>query len=555
MDNDNDHKGFLLDLYLNSFNKRSFDSFTPAETSEKAETIVRQFLDLIQDYPAASLEKNGIIPDDLWNGMKQIGLFGLNIPEPYGGVGLTVSQYLKVLRVIAGIDLALAIIPMAHLSIGLKGVLLYGDEGQKRLYLPKAASGEMIFAYALTEPKIGSDAQHVSTTATLSDDGRSYILNGQKTYITNGGYAGGLVVFAQMDPAKPGFMGAFIVETATEGVQIGKDMPKMGLTISSTTAISLKDVHVPKENLLGKPGDGFKIAMSILNYGRLGLGAASIGVMNRSIDEMLKRSSKRIQFDRPIKDFELIQEKMVRARVWCAVAEAMTEFTAEQLDAEPFANMTIESSHTKLFSTTRAWETLYDAMQTAGGAGYLATQPYEKLMRDFRVTTIFEGTTEIHSIYPSLFLFRMLSKERKLKKQGTVKFFLSMLGRLFKRPSIGLHYKDKTLQKAVSYVHKNAKRIRHMLVFGAILHGRKLINKEFYLRKITHLSLYLYGTLCMLAMISGHQKKDQDVSREVRLLSYFLEDAKVAWRENSHFFESKKEKLHHRIFHDIDTVT
>ena len=161
----------------------------------------------------------------------------------------------------------------------------------------------MIFSYALTEPRIGSDAQHVETMAELSDDATHYVLNGQKTYITNANYAGGLTVFAQMDGKRPGFMGAFIVETSWDGVKIGKDMPKMGLKASSTAAIQLKDVRVPVENLLGKPGDGFRIAMAVLNYGRLGLGAASVGMMDQSLKDMMKRATTRIQFGVPIGDF------------------------------------------------------------------------------------------------------------------------------------------------------------------------------------------------------------------------------------------------------------
>ena len=221
-------------------------------------------------------------------------------------------------------DMALALTPTAHLSIGIKGILLFGTEQQKATYLTQAAIGEMIFAYALTEPSVGSDAQHIQTRAALSGDGSHYILNGQKTYITNGGFAGGFTVFAQMDPEKPGFMGAFIVEAALDGVKVGGEIPKMGLKISSTTPVSFTDVLVPVQNLLGQPGDGFKIAMTILNYGRLGLGAASAGAMDQSLEDMVKRSSLRKQFGMPIREFELIQEKLVRTAAHSFAAVSMT---------------------------------------------------------------------------------------------------------------------------------------------------------------------------------------------------------------------------------------
>ena len=284
--------------------------------------------------------------------MGEVGLFGLTIPESYGGLGFNLWEYLGVVEELARLDISAGLISLAHLSIGVKGIVLFGTELQKRKYLPPAASGDMIFAFALTEPGIGSDAQHIETTATLSGDGSHYILNGRKTYITNANYAGGLTVFAQLDPKQPGYMGAFIVETDREGVRVGKDMPKMGLKASSTAAIQFKDVRVPVENLLGRPGDGFKIAMTILNYGRLGLGAASAGMMRQSFEDMMHRSSTRIQFGVPIGDFPLVQEKIVKTRVYGFVSSSMNDFVAGLLEESPLRNVAIETSHCKLFGTT-----------------------------------------------------------------------------------------------------------------------------------------------------------------------------------------------------------
>ena len=222
-----------------------------------------------------------------------------------------------------------------------------------------------------------------------------------------------MTVFAQLDPKRPGFMGAFIVETGWEGVRVGKEMPKMGLKASSTAPIQFKNVRVPKENLIGRPGDGFKIAMSVLNYGRLGLGVASTSLMSVSVRDMLERASSRIQFQVPIKSFQLVQEKIVRAEIGAAVSSAMNRLVAGLLQSEPLFRAAIETSHCKLFGTTRAWDAVYDALQVAGGAGYLKTLPYEKRMRDFRVATVFEGTTEVHSIYPALLGMRQIQKAFK----------------------------------------------------------------------------------------------------------------------------------------------
>jgi acyl-CoA dehydrogenase family protein 9 len=372
-------------------------------------------------------------------------------------------------------------------------------------------------------------------------------LTGKKTYITNANYAGGLTVFAQMDPDKPGFMGAFIVETAWDGVKIGKEIPKMGLTASSTATIHFKDVRVPKENLLGEPGDGFKIAMTILNYGRLALAAASNGMMQQSLDDMAKRSSVRTQFGVPINHFELVQEKLVNARVNSWVGSAIMAFTAGLLENNPLALAAMESSHSKLFGTTRAWDTLYDAMQVAGGSGYFSTQPYGKRMRDFRVTTIFEGTTEIHSIYPALYLARNLSKRMlAYSKHRPLQLFFLLKGML-KRPRLKIAIKNSGTHRALRLARANARRIHFMIHAGLLRYGEKILEKEFFLRKITTLSLYFYGLLAGLVKIENSENSGKNIDEDLNFLAYFVEEARENRNRNRILYSSRKEQLHKEI--------
>ena len=277
--------------------------------TERVRLLLQEYRELLQLFSPEQIEASGRIPPDLIRRMAQEGFFGISLPVEYGGLGFDAWEYMKLIEGAALIDLSIAIVFLAHLSIGTKGIELFGNEAQKKKYLVAAASGEMIFSYALTEPKIGSDAQHIETAAVLSEDGKGYILNGQKSFITNANYAGALVTFAQMDRLRPGYMGAFIVETSWEGVKIGSDMPKMGLKASSTAPVQFRNVMVPVENLLGEPGSGFRIAMTVLNYGRLGLGASSSGIMNVSSRDMLKRARSRIQFGVPIETFPLIRER------------------------------------------------------------------------------------------------------------------------------------------------------------------------------------------------------------------------------------------------------
>ena len=545
------YENFLINAYFDSLDSDRFNSFREFEANETIEVIIQKYLDVNSEYAASSLEEKGTVPADLMKKLGRNNFFGLTIPRKYGGVGLNLRQYLHIVETLASQNMSLGILALAHLSIGIKGIVLFGNEKQKHKYLVPAASGEMIFSYALTEPQTGSDARNIQTVATVSEDGSHFILNGSKTYITNANYAGGLTVFAQLDPDKPGHMGAFIVETAWDGVKVGQDMPKMGLKASSTAAIQFQDVKVPKENLLGRPGDGFRIAMVILNYGRLALGAASAGMMKQSLLDMNDRAASRKQFGVSINQFELIQEKMVKARINGYVASAMTTFTAGMLESNPTATVAIESSHCKLFGTTRAWETVYDALQVAGGSGYLTTQPYEKRMRDFRVTTIFEGTTEIHSIYPALFVLRTLSKRLQAEKSGRLPQFLGLVKKFFYRTRWPVAFDEKMMNRALRFAKASARRIRLMILVGFLIYGESITRQEFFLRRISTLSLYVYGIIAVLAKLEAARKSGRRIKAELNILAYFLEEARHTRKLNQRVFSTRQERLHRKISSEI----
>ncbi len=547
------YENFLMNLYFGSLDAELFAGFQEFQVDESTRGIIQNYLEVNSEYPASVLEEKGMVPAELLEKLGRNDFFGLTIPRQYGGVGLSLRQYLHIVESLVSKNMSLGILALAHLSIGIKGIVLFGNEEQKRKYLVPAASGKMIFSYALTEPRTGSDAQNIETVATLSEDGKHYILNGTKTYITNANYAGGLTVFAQMDSARPGFMGAFIVETAWDGVKIGKDMSKMGLKASSTASIQFTDVKVPKENLLGQPGDGFKIAMVILNYGRLALGAASAGMMKQSLEDMTKRSADRTQFGVPINTFELIQEKMVKAEVHGYVSSAITTFTAGMLEKKPTALVAMESSHCKLFGTTRAWDTVYDALQVAGGSGYLTTQPYEKRMRDFRVTTIFEGTTEIHSIYPAMFVIRTLSKRLQASASGRLSQLAKLVKELFRRTRWPIAFNGKTVNSAARFARASARRIRLMILIGFLIYGQSITHKEFFLRRITTLSLYLYGVIAILAKLEAARKSGRSTESDLNILAYFLEEARQVKKHNLHIFPTRQERLHKKISSEIVT--
>ena len=536
--------GFLENLYQGRYSKSLSFPYAGSADEKKIHDFLSRFRDATAGYDPHRLEQMHSLPEELMARLKATGIFGLDIPVEYGGLGFTLTEYLRVIEELAGSDLSLAIIPLAHLSIGMKGILLFGSEEQKRRYLPRAASGELVFAYALTEPKTGSDAQHIETAAVPSGDGGFYILNGTKTYITNGNYAGAFTVFAQLDPEKPGTMGTFVVERAWEGVKVGSDMPKMGLAVSSTTPIVFRQVRVPAGNMIGGPGDGFRIAMTILNYGRLGLGASAAGLTARSLADMQQRAAGRKQFGLPIKSFELIQEKLVNARAHGFASSAMTYFTAALLEQDPLMNVMIESSHCKLYGTTRCWDTLNDALQTAGGSGYLATLPYEKRLRDFRVTTVFEGTTEIHSIYPSLGVFR--SYGGQLQERGGLGRLI-LLRRITRGRALPLRESHPVLRKAARTASRSERLFRLLLAAGFRRYGKNIGAQEFYLRRMTHLSLSLFWLVCAVAMERQRHPAGDYPREELDLLEYLVEEAREVQAHDGRIARSRKERLHDRL--------
>jgi len=536
--------GFLEDLYANSVGRLALPQ-APAVDREKIHAFVERFRKAFSGSGPAEIEAHHAVSPEILTRMKESGVFGLMVPREYGGLGFTLTEYLMAIEELSGEDLSTALIPLAHTSIGIKGILLFGTEDQKRRYLPRAATGEMIFAYALTEPETGSDAQHIRTHAQLADDGRSYVINGTKTFITNANYAGGFTVFAQMDPEKAGFMGAFIVERGWTGVSVGADMPKMGLAASSTATVMLKGVTSPRENLIGAPGDGFKIAMTVLNYGRLGLGAGSAGTMARSRQDMERRAASRKQFGVPIGQFDLIREKLANARAHGMAAAGMTYLTAAMLEQAPLAGVAIESSHCKLYGTTRCWDTLYDAQQIAGGSGYLSTQPYEKRLRDFRVTTIFEGTTEIHSIYPALTALRAAAKKLSQKSPVGKLLFLASL----RRPRLARTGRGEApeLRAALGLARNGEKLFRKLMVRGMRRYGSKIVEHELFLRRMTGLSLSVYWLLAAAWLLRARRADGSYQPEDLLSLSWLTEEAQALQRDVMRSGQESHETLLRRL--------
>jgi acyl-CoA dehydrogenase family protein 9 len=346
-------------------------------------------------------------PAQFIQGLRELGLFGLIIPEEHGGIGLSNAAYARVLSQSSGHDSSVTLTIGAHSSIGMKGLLLFGTDEQKARYLPKLASGEMIAAFCLTESGSGSDAASIRTHADKNGDG-SWTLSGEKIWITNGGIADLYTVFART--ASPqGKITAFIVEAAWPGVSHGHHEDKMGIRASSTTTVSFTEVRVPAANVLDLEGKGFKVAMAILNNGRTGLGGGAVGGMKTLIALSSEQARTRKQFEQPIGEFGLIRDKISQMTVDCFAAESAVYMVAHYIDSG-FEDYSVEAAISKIFASEALQRGAYEALQIAGGSGFMREYPYEQITRDCRILTIFEGTNEVLRLYIALSALKDLGK-------------------------------------------------------------------------------------------------------------------------------------------------
>jgi len=339
-------------------------------------------------------DREGAQPAEFIQSLRELGLFSLIIPEEFGGLALSNAAYARVLAQTSSYDSSVSLTIGAHSSIGMKGILLFGTPEQKQRYLSRLATGELIAAFCLTESGAGSDAASIRTAAKRNDDG-SWILNGEKIWITNGGIADLCTVFARTDGPE-GKITAFLVETAWPGVTRGHHEDKMGIRASSTASVSFADVRVPAENVLGEVGKGFKVAMTALDSGRYSVASGCVGICRGCVEESTRYATEREQFGQPIAAFQLVQEMLAEMKLR-EDASRMLTWRAGWLKDQGAPNTT-ETSIAKLFSTEAAQWCANTAIQVHGGAGYVDDHPVERWFRDVRVTTLYEGTSQIQKL-------------------------------------------------------------------------------------------------------------------------------------------------------------
>jgi len=461
-------------------------------------------------------DKQSKVPEETVQQLRELGAFGLQVSEDHGGVGLTNTQYGRITEIVGQNDLGLGIFIGAHQSIGFKGILLVGTPEQKEQYLPALATGEQFAAFALTEPSAGSDANSVKTNAKLSPDGKNWILNGSKIWISNGGIAEIFTVFAKTPVVdeKTGTttekVTAFIVERSFGGVTNGPPEDKMGIKCSNTAEVYFEDTPIPLENVLGGVGNGFKVAMAILNNGRFGMGAALSGTMRSVIAKATDFATNRLQFGSKIDTYGAIQEKIARMSIVHYATESMAYHVSGTMD-RGYPDYQLEAAISKVFASEAAWFACDEAIQICGGMGYMRDTGLEKVMRDLRIFRIFEGTNDILRLFVALSGVQYAGGHlRELQKavQNPIANFGVVLGEVSSRARGVVGIGSGNL--LADSVHPNLVGSADLAckatdAFGGavekllIKHGKHIIQEQFLLKRVADVTIDIYAMGCVLS--------------------------------------------------------
>jgi acyl-CoA dehydrogenase family protein 9 len=399
--------GFAKGLFLGNFVAdwvMPYPRMAAAQQTELDKSLaeLRQFLDTGLD--AVEIDRQADIPQSVIDGLGRVGVLGMTAPMEFGGHGFSQMANCQILEEIGRRCASTSVFVNAHHSIGIRALLLFGTHEQKQKWLPKLVIGEQLGAFALTEPEAGSDAANVQMQAQPSEDGSHYILNGEKRYITNAAIAHVLTVMARtpVPGSDKTAITAFLVTPDMPGFEILEArMPKLGIRGTATGRFALRDVRVPKENILGPLGKGLRVALTVLDFGRTTFGACCTGAAKTALQLAIDHANTRKQFNKTLGDFDLVKKKIARMAADAYAMEAMTTITASLID-RGLEDYMMETAMLKIFTTERLWEGINDAFQIHGGSAYFVDLPLERMLRDARINQIGEGSNEVLTSFVAL---------------------------------------------------------------------------------------------------------------------------------------------------------
>jgi acyl-CoA dehydrogenase family protein 9 len=532
--------GFAKGLFFGHFNAPllfPYPELRPEEKPRVEEKVaeVRRFAR--EHIDAEAIDRNAEISADVVAGLGRLGVLGATAPTEYGGLGFSQMANCRIMEVIGGHDASVGVFVNAHHSIGIRALLLFGTEEQKRRWLKPLVSGEQLGAFALTEPEAGSDASNVQTTATPTPDGKAYVLNGTKRWITNGGIAQVLTVIARTPGAggsKKKELTAFLVTPDLPGFKVlEKRMAKTGIRGTATGRLAFENMVVPAENVLGQVGKGLRIALTVLDFGRTTFGSCCTGAAKTCVEAAATHAKRRVQFEQPIAEFELVKKKIAWMAAHAFAMEATTTECAHFIDSG-FDDYMLETAMLKVWSTDALWKIVNDTIQIYGGKAYFTDEPYERMMRDARINMIGEGANDVLRAFIAMvgikpvadqFLNVKEALEHPFRDIGTL---LSFGGRQLRAR---LTTPEVPVQSAPLRDH--ARELRHRirefsLAVQAMLirHRENILFRQYVQERLADAACELYASSCTLsrldALLSRTNGHAQEASRDVTVGRYFL---------------------------------
>jgi len=537
-------KGLYFGQCLHDRLPRYPDVSADQETASRVREL-RQFCE--ENVDPDAIDRNAQIPDRVVRGLGELGILGACLPADVGGMELSQTQYCQLMQVLGGHCGSTALFVNAHHSIGPRAIVLFGTEGQQTKYLPKLASGEWISAFALTEPEAGSDAGNVQTTATPTEDGSGYLLNGEKRWITNGGIAQVLTVMARtpMPGSRETKITAFIVTPEMPGFEVvEKRMEKLGVRGTATARLAFHDMFVPRENILGELGKGLRVALTVLDYGRTTFGASCTGAARFCVARAVEHANSRVQFEQTLGEFEMVKEKLAFMEAGAYAMEACTYQTAALIDSG-IGDFMLETAMLKVFSTEALWRIINDTFQIHGGLAYFTDQPFERMLRDARINMIGEGANDVLRAFIALVGMRDVGLELEGVRDALSNPFGGRFGRLarFAGRRVGSLLLPPTIQVSSPALEADAERIAAVLKrFGADVerllarYQRDIVDRQYQLGRIGDTAIELYVSICVLrrldALLRNSHNNQKQQRHELATARYYLRTAERRMRAN-----------------------
>ena len=504
--------GFAKGLYYGQFFNSKRLPYPDLQADAEINNLVERTRQFCRDeVDPVRIDQQAEIPQPVIEGLGRLGLLGACLPRHVGGMGLTQTAYCRLVEVLGGHCGSTALFVNAHHSIGPRAVVLFGTPQQQSQWLGPMASGESISAFALTEPEAGSDAGNVQTRATPTPDGRGYLLNGQKRWITNGGIAQMLTVMARTPV--PGQVEtkvtAFVVTPDMPGFEvIEARMPKCGVRGTATSRLAFHNMFVPRENILGQLGKGLKVALTVLDYGRVTFGASCTGAAKFCLPRAVHHAQTRVQFGQPLANFEMVQEKLAYMAAATFAMESATYQTAALIDSGADDYM-LETAMLKVFATDNLWRIINDTIQIFGGKAYFTDEPYERMMRDARINMIGEGANDVLRAFVALVGMRDVGLELKgvldalthpfqhFRKLGG--FTARKFGSLFGPPQVHVQHGEleseaQSLGRLTGAFGANVERLLRQ-------HQEAIVDRQHLAGRVADVATELYVSSCVLSRL------------------------------------------------------